>query len=251
MMNTSLTSTTLANLNLAGNNLSGVPAELLATAVSHLHSVNLESTRLSTDQCTQIMNTSLTSTTLANLNLRWINLSGVLADILAMAVSHLKIVRLTFIQLTTNQSVKVLDIIPSSATLTNLDLWGNNLVGVPAAILAMAVGRLKTVNLESTQLTINQSVKVLDIIPSSATLNNLDLWGNNLSAVPADILAMVVGRLETVNLSYTQLTTNQCVKVLESIPPTRLTNLYLYGIDLSGVPADLLAKNVGRLKIYN
>ena len=191
------------------------------------------------------------SVTFTDIDLWGNNLSGVPADILAMVVSHLKTVRLTFIQLATNQSVKVLDIIPSSATLTNLDLWGNNLVGVPAAILAMAVGRLKTVNLESTQLTINQSVKVLDIIPSSATLNNLDLWGNNLSAVPADILAMVVGRLETVNLSYTQLTTNQCVKVLESIPPTRLTNLYLYGIDLSGVPADLLAKNVGRLKIYN
>ena len=203
MMNTSLTSTTLANLNLAGNNLSGVPAELLATAVSHLHSVNLESTRLSTDQCTQIMNTSLTSTTLANLNLRWINLSGVLADILAMAVSHLKIVRLTFIQLTTNQSVKVLDIIPSSATLTNLDLWGNNLSGVPADILAMAVSHLKTVCLTFTQLTTNQSVKVLDIIPSSATLTNLDLWGNNLSGVLAATMAMAVGRLKTVNLEST------------------------------------------------
>ena len=145
----------------------------------------------------------------------------------------------------------MLDIIPSSVTFTDIDLWGNNLSGVPADILAMVVSHLKTVRLTFIQLATNQSVKVLDIIPSSATLNNLDFWGNNLSAVPADILAMVVGRLETVNLSYTQLTTNQCVKVLESIPPTRLTNLYLYGIDLSGVPADLLAKNVGRLKIYN
>ena len=87
---------------------------------------------------------------LTDLGLSFVNLSGVPADILAMAVSHLKTVCLTFTQLTTNQSVKVLDIIPSSATLTNLDLWGNNLSGVPAAILAMAVGRLKTVNLEST-----------------------------------------------------------------------------------------------------
>ena len=85
----------------------------------------------------------------------------------------------------------------------------------------------------------------------TAILTDLGLSFVNLSGVPADILAMAVGRLKTVRLSYTKLTTNQCVKVLETIPSTRLTNLYLYGIDLSGVPADLLAKNVGRLKIYN
>ena len=126
-----------------------------------------------------------------------------------------------------------------------------NLSGVPADILAMAVGRLKTVDLSNTQLTTNQCVKVLETIPSSAILTDLGLSFVNLSGVPADILAMAVGRLKTVGLSYTRLTTNQCVKVLESIPPTRLTNLCLYGIDLSGVPADLLAKNVGRFKIYN
>ena len=83
----------------------------------------------------------------------------------------------------------------------------------------------------------------------TAILTDLGLSFVNLSGVPADILAMAVGRLKIVRLSYTKLTTNQCVKVLETIPSTRLTNLYLYGIDLSGVPADLLAKNVGRLKI--
>ena len=136
-----------------------------------------------------------------------------------------------------------------TAILTDLGLSFVNLSGVPADILAMAVGRLKTVDLSNTQLTTNQCVKVLETIFSSATLTDLGLSFVNLSGVPADILAMAVGRLKTVRLSYTKLTTNQCVKVLETIPSTRLTNLYLYGIDLSGVPADLLAKNVGRLKI--
>ena len=250
VLNTSLTSTTLVDLNLARNNLSGVPANILGMAVGRLKTVNLEYTRLSTDQCTQVLNTSITSTTLADLNLAENNLFGVLAELLATAVGHLQTVNLKDTLLSTVQCTKILETIPSSTTLADLNLAVNNLSGVPADILAMAVGRLKNVDFRRTQLTTNQCVEVLHAITSSATLTDLDFWRINLSGVPADILALAVSRLKTVNLSNTRLTTDQCVKVLDAIPSiATLTNLYMYGIDLSGVPSDLLAKNVGRLKI--
>ena len=86
---------------------------------------------------------------LEDINLKYINLSGVPADKLTRTVSHLHTINLQFTSLSTDQCTQVLNTSLTSTTLANLNLAGNNLSGVPADILAMAVGRLKIVYLLS------------------------------------------------------------------------------------------------------
>jgi len=102
----------------------------------------------------------------------------------------------------TDQCTQMMNTSLASTTLTNLNLAGNNLFGVPANILALAVGVVD-------EGMVFSCIKLLDTIPSSATLIDLDLRGINLSG----LLAMAVGYFKNVRLSRTLLTTNQCVKV--------------------------------------
>ena len=250
ILDTSLSSTTLANLDLSYVDLSGVPADLLGTAVSRLKTVRLNQSSLTTNQCVSVLKTSLSSTTLAHLDLSGNDLSGVPSDLFAMAVSRLKTVDLVTTEMTTNQCVNVLKISLSSTTLAHLDLWNNDLSGVPADLLAMAVSRLKTVDLGYTKLMTNQCVQLLNSSLTSATLVDVDLGWNNFRGVPAELLATAVGRLKTVKLSYTQLTTNQCVQLLNtSLASATLVHLVLKGNNLRGIPAELLASAKDYLKI--
>merc|ERR550519_987593 len=106
---------------------------------------------------------------------------------------------------------------------------------------------MHTVNLEYTSLVTDQCTQILDASLASTTLSDLNLEGINLSEVPADLLATAVSRLRNVNLGITDMTTDQCVTVLDaSRSSTTLTDLDLADIDLSGVPADLLATAVSR-----
>jgi len=199
VLEASISSTTLVNVNLVYVNLSGVPSEILARAVSRLHTVNLGLTNLTTDQCVKLLEASISSTTLVNVDLGDVNLSRVPSDILARAVSRLHTVKLRYTKLTAYQCIKLLESIISSTTLVNVNLAGINLSGVPSDILAMAVSRLHTVKLWYTKLTADQCIKLLEASISSTTLENVNLAGINLSGVPAEILARAeanVPRLE-------------------------------------------------------
>ena len=74
----------------------------------------------------------------------------------------------------TDQCTQMMNTSLASTTLTNLNLAGNNLFGVPANILALAVGVVD-------EGMVLSCIKLLDTIPSSATLIDLDLRGINLS----------------------------------------------------------------------
>jgi len=249
LLEASLTSTTLEDLNLACVNLSGVRPDLLASAVKRLKTINLGFTYLPNDQMIKLLEASLTSTTLDDLNLAGVNMSGVPSDLLASAVKCLKKINLGYTTLTTNQSNKLLEASLSSSTLDDLNLSDVNLSGVTPDLLASAVKRLKTVALTDTKLTVEQSNKLLDASLTSTTLEDLNLTGVDLSGVTPTLLASAVKRLKTVKLNHTELTVEQCNKLLDaSLTSTRLDDLNLYGVDLSGVTPDLLASAVKRLK---
>jgi len=247
----------LENANFRYTNLSGVSAEILASAVSHLHIVNLGHTDLTTEQCVALLKASLSSTTLTNLNLEEVNLSKVPAELLANSISRLQVVDLWDTHLTTEQCVAVLKASLSSATLTNLNLKYVNLSKVPAELLANSISRLEVVNLghsdavilRYTHLTTEQCVALLKASLSSTTLTNVNFGRVNLSKVPAELLANSISRLQDIDLSSTELTTEQCVALLKaSLSSTTLTNVNLAVVNLSKVPAELLANSISRLQ---
>jgi len=225
---------------------SGVSAEILASAVSHLHIVHL--CCLTTEQCVALLKAILSSDTLTILSLN-VYLSKVPPELLANSISRLQDVNLRFTALTTDQLVALLKASLSSTTLTNVSLEGAKLSEVPAELLANSISRLQVVNLSCTKLTTEQCVALLKASISSTSLTNVNLYGANLSKVPAELLANSISRLQDVNLHLTYLTTEQCIALLKaSLSSTTLTNVDLGFVDLSEVPAELLANSISRLQ---
>lgn len=210
----------LENANLSLNDLSGVSGELLASAVSHLHIVNLFNTKITNDQCVALLKASLCSTTLQNINMAAVNLSKVPAELLANLISRLQKVNMGKTDLTTDQCVAILKASLYSKTLRNIDLRFVNLSEVPVDLLANSMSRLQDVGLYRTDLTTDQSVALLRASLSTRTLTNLSLMNIDLSEVPAELLANSISRLRDFKLYRTGLTTDQCA-VLKSRLSTR------------------------------
>lgn len=164
------------NVNFSGTNLSKVPARMLARAISHLQTVNLQSTNLTTNQQNKILRVSLSSPKLINVNLYNIDLSKVPAELLAKAVARLETAILGSTRLTTNQCTKLLKLSLSSTTLINVNLCTLNLAGVPGDLLAKAISRLEIANLLRTHLTTEQRIRVCEATRYSTTLR-YNPWG--------------------------------------------------------------------------
>jgi len=237
------------HLNLTSVNLSEVPADLLSKAVCHLQTVNLRYTALTTEQCIEVLEVSLSSRSLVSINLVYVNLSGVPSDILARAVSRLQTAELSCTNLTTGQCIQVLEASLSSRSLLGISLARVKLREVPHELLANAVSHLQIVNLRSSDLTTEQCIQVLEASLSSRSLVDVILEDVNLNEVSSNLLARAVSRLQTVNLTDTSLTTEQCIQVLEaSLSSRSLVNVNLFGVNLSEVPSDLLTRAVFHLQ---
>ena len=120
----SASSSTLVRAQLDVLDFAGVPADLLARAVSRLHTVDLGTTFLTTAQCLAVLEACISSKTLAHVNLCKTDLTQVPAQLLAEAVSCLQTVSLDLTKLTNDQCLHLVDVIHSSKTLVKLVLTG-------------------------------------------------------------------------------------------------------------------------------
>merc|ERR1712096_17552 len=74
----------------------------------------------------------------------------------------------------------------------------------------------------------------------------------DLSEVKPDLLAEAVSVLKRVNLKDTYLPVDSCIEMLEkSQKSSRLLHVNLEGVDLSGVPCDLISQFVSQLQSVN
>merc|ERR1712226_1788692 len=84
--------------------------------------------------------------------------------------------------------------------------------------LAKRFCKLETLNVSSTQLTVTQIEAILDVIKNGFTLRHLDISYNNLSLIVDPwILARAVTKLETLNVSSTDLTDTQIALLLSAV----------------------------------
>lgn len=207
-------------------------------------------------------------TPLEEVNFRGNRMSGVPAEVLAEGVAHLKTVDLSWTWLTTTQSIKVLEASIETDSLEKMSLRGVLLLpvydtflhrafgylpgGVPATLLARAIGRLQSIDLKLACLSRQQCVSILEESLNSTTLVEVNLACTYLDRVPASLLARAVSRLQSVKLKHTFLTTEQLTELLQaSLSSKTLVEVSLAETNLTGVPTELLASAVGRLQKVN
>lgn len=189
--------------------LSDVSPESMAQAVSVVRQVNFGLTGIKTKQLTPILTSIVSSGTPEEIDLYCVNLSEVDEDLLADAMAKLVRFNLSATDLTNAQLVKLFSSSLSSESLKEMTMVSLDLKLVPDDVLAPAIAALTKVNLSWCQLGTAQLTAILEAIPKSSTLENVNFGNVNMSAVNAYVLAKAVFCLESVNLEETQLTIKQ------------------------------------------
>jgi len=139
----------------------------------------------------------------------------------------------------------------ASSSVEDLNLEYVDFKDIPAEVLARAVGHLHKLNLNNTRLNSEQILAVLDAWISSSTLVDVSLKQALLN-IPSQILAQAVGRLPKVDLSWTRLTNEQILAVLDAcINSSTLLDVSLDALNLRNIPSQILAQAVGHLQKVN
>ena len=170
--------THLRSINLSGNDLSSVEPVLLANATTRLQEVKLYGASLSTTQLTELCTAMSKSSRLKVLDVSCNNLSTMNCVLLASAAGLLEEVRLGWCSLTFQHITAICSSIENDSTLKNLDLSCNKLTSVPPELLAKAMSRLESVNLECSSLTSQQVAALQSSLRKSQKLRMLNLTGN-------------------------------------------------------------------------
>ena len=157
---------------------------------------------------------------LKELEVRDIDTSGVEPGLLARVVSSMKTVYVSQVFLTVEQISAILEAICDGSSLKVLDLSGNyeDMFAVEPDLMARAVIRLESVNVS--YLSVEQISAILRAVYDESVLNLkiLDLSQNYyMSFQEPRLLARAVIRLETVNLSLTELTREQISAILTAV----------------------------------
>ena len=112
------------------------------------------------------------------------------------------------------------------------------------------VSKLEEVSFEAIGLTSDQGRATFEKLNETEVLRKLDLNGNSLSQVNADLLSKVVAKLEVANLSNTSLNPRQTVALCYELVygTSKLTTLLLNDNNLSVVNRLVLARAVSQIE---
>jgi len=224
----------LEMLDLHGIDVSQVPARVLADAMSgsKLKKVNFMSTRLTEEQKRLLFLASPLSKSLDTLNVHGLDMSHLPPPILSTAVNNLSHINLVRTSLTTDQCVHMLQNTKASKTLKVLNLSYVNLSQVPPLVIVEGVRNLRKANLMRTDLAPPQcNAFMTHLLDRESTLEDINLNYVNLSSVDPETLGGGISRLYACDLSYTSLTVQQSIRLLEKcVEGTKLKYLSLCGI---------------------
>jgi len=169
--------------------------------------------------------------------------------------SRLSSLDLSESELGTLSATNLMRIIPELENLKHVNLSHTNLCEVCPAILCSAIPHLETISLQQTRLTTTQVEAVLVNLSSTTTSNlkSLNLAHTDLSKVPPTILSHGLTGVLRVNISTTQLTSEQARAVFDILvsPGNNLHHLIVRGVDLSTVNQDSLAAGAAQLVTLN
>ena len=139
-----------------------------------------------------------------------------------------------------------------NSQLKSLDISFNDLSSVEPGLLAVAIKRLETLNVQSGRLTTKQTESMFAAISEDSQLKSLNITSNDLYSVKPGLLARAVNILETLNMRYIGLTMQQTDSIFAAITEdSQLKSLDISINDLSSVEPRLLARAVKNLETQN
>jgi len=201
-----------------------VPEDVLAKALNNLETLKMTSVTLSRDQAKEFyikMKDEKVPTKLKHLEIdtKMTNINSVDGYIISKALVKVSKVTLRFTYLNFEQLELIFrQITKKYSKLTELNIWTNDLSGVPADILAGAVNTLTVANLKQTKLTKEQASAIFTtLMNGSSKLDHLDIGENDLSEVDPSLLAKAVNRLKFVRIGLCSLTKEQTQAVFDQI----------------------------------
>jgi len=157
------------------------------------------------------------------------SLSSVDPELLAQAVTQLEEVVLANNHLTTQQVTAICTTMAGNSQLKTLNLSHTDLSSVDANILANAFTQLEKLSLWKNDVSHQQAQAVFAALDSSSHMKILWIIEDNLSSVDPDVLARVVNKLVTVNISSTKLSRQQMTRILtQSLLTTNLKKLFMW-----------------------
>ena len=107
---------------------------------------------------------------------------------------------------------------------------------------------MSEVRLDNAYLRPLQASTFFEFTSAKNFLSVLDIHGNNLSGVDAEKLAATANKLSEINLNQTKISGVQCRELFKKMQEfTKLTILKISDVDLSSVPANVLAEAVNKV----
>ena len=233
------------NLRLKNKNVSGVDAELLASAVIKLETLEFSNTQLTQQQIVAILTAVSDGRKMTKLDISFNDMSGIDKKLLAKAVTKIKKLNITDTNLTQEQAEAILTAVSEENVVSKLYIGFNNLSGVDPGLMAKAFTNLKKLNVNRSELTHRQIVTILTAFCKG---NTIHISMNDLSRVDPGLLARAVTKLEVMDVQDTELSQQQVVAIITAVSESKkITELYIGENDLSIVDPGLLTKAVTKL----
>ena len=233
------------NLRLKNKNVSGVDAELLASAVIKLETLEFSNTQLTQQQIVAILTAVSDGRKMTKLDISFNDMSGIDKKLLAKAVTKMKKLNITDTNLTQEQAEAILTAVSEENVVSKLYIGFNNLSGVDPGLMAKAFTNLKKLNVNRSELTHRQIVTILTAFCKG---NTIHISMNDLSRVDPGLLARAVTKLEVMDVQDTELSQQQVVAIITAVSESKkITELYIGENDLSIVDPGLLTKAVTKL----
>ena len=178
------------------------------------------------------------------------NITSLSPNLLSRALIHLQKLDLDEVELTREQTTAAFELLLTSFQLKKLRIRKVDLSFVEPSLMSHLVSKLEEVSLEATGLTSGQGRAIFEKLNETEVLRKLDLNGNSLSQVNADLLSKVVAKLEVANLSNTSLNPRQTVALCYELVygSSKLTTLLLNDNNLSVVNRLVLARAVSQIE---
>ena len=120
--------------------------------------------------------------------------------LLAGAIRKLESLNVESVQLTAQQTQSILEAINEDSQLKSLDISWNDLSSVEPGLLAGAVRKMESLNVDFGQLTAQQTQSILAAVNEDSQLKSLTISRNDLSSVEPGLLTRAVTMLESLNV---------------------------------------------------
>ena len=246
----------LLDLDLQGVNLSKVPAEKLSESCTNLRKLDLTFTKLTPWQ-SQILFSKLKGNESAKLEIasfKAANLSQVEPETLASVVAKLKVVNLSFTELTKQQLTALFEKVVNrkGVNLISLEFFSVDLSPVSPRLLGKSVSCLEVANLSNTELRFEHVHSIVTEVLESKSLREINLDFSEVFNVNDDIFAKSLSKLEKVSLACSVMDVAQLESLFTLISKeSKIKELDLLDTDLTSLSPELLGKAVNKLQKIN